>query len=301
MVIIPEAEPYIQSIDVSWCGNKIAELAMLRLDVLHSVISGNKWYKLKYNIEHCLDNDIHCVLTFGGAYSNHLVATAAMARLSGLQSIGIVKGTYAENNLTPTLQSCLDYEMQLVFVTNEEYNRKEDKEWEQLIAEKYNSPFIIPEGGANEIGRLGAGDITAYIPERFTHVVVSTGTGTTLVGIVNSLQTNAFVTGFAPMKGGAYLYEVVKGYIDNDKQDKYLVCDDWHFGGFGKHTPELITFMNEFYTQHTIPLDIVYTAKMIYGLRTQISKNEYPADAKVLCIHTGGLQGNMSIQERLIY
>lgn len=302
MVIIPEGEqPFIQSIDSAWYGNRVAEVAMLRLDVVHPVVSGNKWYKLKHNIQYCLDNHITTILTFGGAYSNHLVATAAAAQLYGVQSVGIIKGKYAETNLTPTLKSCLEYGMELQFVTNEEYDKKNDEGWLQQLSEKYKNALIVPEGGANDMGRAGASDIAELIPERFTHIAISVGTGTSLTGVLNNLRQDATVIGFAPMKGGAYLNEEVREYIQPDKRQRYIIYDDWHFGGFGKHTDELISFMNEFYEHHRMPLDMVYTAKMMFGLREQVMEGLYPETSKILCVHTGGLQGNLSIKDRLVY
>ena len=298
MVITPDTQPYIQLLQPRWHHGKVQEVAMLRLDVLDPVISGNKWYKLGYNIEYCIANRIGTILTFGGGFSNHLVATAAMAKQYGLQSIGIVRGHY-NNELTPTLKDCVACGMQLNFVTQEDYAKKTDEAWLEALAIKYDHPFIIPEGGANEQGRLGAGLIAEYIPDDYTHVCVSAGTGTTLVGIIN--HTLQEVSGYAPMKGGGYLYQEVLPFVDPGRREAYSVYGDWHFGGFGKCTDELIAFMNEFYQQNNIPLDMVYTAKMMYGLRQQIFASEFPADARILCIHTGGLQGNTTIEDRLLY
>jgi len=274
---------------------------MLRLDVVHPVISGNKWYKLKYNIAFCKKKGIDTILSFGGAYSNHLSATAAAAKLSEIRSIGIIKGTYAKENLTPTLQSCIEYGMQLVFVSNEDYRRKNEFDYLNELAERYGNPFIIPEGGANDEGREGAGEIAALIPAGFSHVAVSVGTGSTLCGIVNNVQEGVHVAGFAPMKGGNYLNDEIRTYISQGRRGQYRVYDNWHFGGFGKHTEEQLSFMNQFYKLHNIPLDVVYTSKMMYGLREQIEAGVYPAEARILCVHTGGLQGNASIADALIY
>lgn len=297
MDIIPEQQPFLQEIDQSLFTRKVARLSMLRLDVIHKHVSGNKWYKLKENIRLCQQKEIIKLLTFGGGYSNHLAATAAMANISGLQSVGVVRGRY--DTLTPTLRFCIDNGMQLHFVSFEEYKQKDNPTYIHELASQFNYPFIIPEGGANEEGRVGAEEIACYIPDDFTHITVSVGTGTTMVGIVNATQS--IVTGFAPMKGGAYIEGEVKQYIETAKHQSYTVKDLWHFGGFGKSTNDLITFMNEFYMQNNIPLDMVYTAKMMWGVKDCIHKGEYPTNAKILCIHTGGLQGNSSIAEKLIY
>lgn len=298
MVITPEQQPFIQAIHSDWYGGKVAELAMLRLDVIHKDVSGNKWYKLKYNIEHCLRNDYQSILTFGGAYSNHLAATAAIARLAGIQSIGIVKGKYAETVLTPTLTFCLQQGMQLEFATNEEYALKYDGDWLQTFSARYPGTCIIPEGGANDCGVAGAAEIAELIPGDYTHVAVSVGTGSTLAGVAKAVSPGVQVIGFAPMKGGTYLQDNISKWV---ARSNFIVYDDWYFGGFGKHTPGLLHFMNDFYLQLNIPLDMVYTAKMMYGLREQILNGLYDKQAKILCLHTGGLQGNVSLKDKLVY
>ncbi|MBW7912313.1 MAG: pyridoxal-phosphate dependent enzyme [Taibaiella sp.] len=298
MDIIPEQQPYIQEINADWYEGKVTEVSMLRLDAVHHQVSGNKWYKLKYNVEYCRSHGIGTILTFGGAYSNHLAATAAMANISGLKSIGVIKGTYAEKELTPTLRFCRDNGMELVFVTHEDYARKYDEDWLRYLSARFNYPMIIPEGGANEYGRKGAREIAELIPERFTHVAVSVGTGTTLTGIVDNVGGDVRVLGFAPMKGGKYLQNEISKYVP---AMNFTIYDDWHFGGFGKHTAELVVFMNQFYLENNIPLDMVYTAKMMYGLQTRILAGGYEKASKILCLHTGGLQGNVSIKDKLIY
>ncbi len=298
MVITHEQEPFIQAIGRDWFQDRVAEVAMLRLDVVHHNVSGNKWYKLKYNIEYCERNNIKSILTFGGAYSNHLAATAAMANLCGLSSIGIVKGTYAEKELTPTLIFCREQGMRLVFVTHEDYARKYDKAWLEYLSAQYDHPMIIPEGGANEQGRTGAAEIASMVPRHYTHIAVSVGTGTTLAGIADRVEGGVRLIGFAPMKGGRYLNDEVGKLVS---RNNFTIYDDWHFGGFGKHTGELVSFMNKFYIEQQVPLDMVYTAKMMFGLQQQILTGMYDKQAKILCLHTGGLQGNVSLKDKLVY
>lgn len=299
MVTIPDRLPFIQSIHSSWYQYKVAELAMLRLDVVHPEISGNKWYKLKENVRHCLANNYNSILTFGGAYSNHLAATAACAAYFNLKSIGIVKGTYASEKLTPTLQKCVGHGMKLVFVTNEEYNLKTDESYLEELRKMYQGAFIVPEGGSNDLGRLGATSIAGYIPSGYTHVALSVGTGTTLVGIVNNIQGGIKVLGYAPMKGGEYLNDELSGLISSGVN--YKIVSSAQTAGFGKWNDELISFMNDFYMSNNIPLDVVYTAKMMYFLKEQLEDGMFSGSDKILCIHTGGLQGNSSIVHKLVY
>lgn len=301
MVTIPEQEPYIQALNPEWYQQKVSQVDMLRLDVIHPVVSGNKWYKLRYYLQTAKNQNARTILTFGGAYSNHLVATAAAANNYGFQSIGIVRGFHANETSTSTLRDCRDCGMQLVFVSREEYERKYDASYHQHLKEVFPEVYIIAEGGAGEQGVSGSETIAAYVPRDYTHVCLSAGTGTTLCGIRRVLPDNQQVYGYVPMKGGKYIEDEIDKYLFDEKKTGYSLFDDWHFGGFGKSTIELITSMNDFYTMNNIPLDMVYTAKMMFGIREQILSGYFPEQAKVLCIHTGGLQGNSTIKDKLIY
>lgn len=289
-------EPYIQPLPESWYQPYVSSVSMLRLDVLHPVMSGNKWYKLKYSVQQAQQNGYDTILTFGGGYSNHLVATAAAAHEAGLKSIGFVRGVY--DNLTSTLQTCKEYGMQLIPISHEEYKLKTDEAWLQHVRYKYPNAFIVPEGGANEWGRTGAATIAEYINDAYTHICTSIGTGTTFIGLRNALPSDVQIWGYAPMKGGVYLKDEIAQYFNNDN---WQLFDNWHFGGFGKVNDELLSFMNEFYKTADIPLDVVYTGKMMYGIRQQMQQGIFPQAANILCIHTGGLQGNTSVKDRLQY
>ena len=290
MDTIDENLAVIQPLNPNWNYNKVAALDMLRLDVLHPIISGNKWYKLRLNIQYAQQHGCKTIVTFGGGFSNHLIATAHAAKSAALLSVGIIRGKY--DQLTPTLIGCQDEGMELIFVTKQDYNLKDDSAWISQLTASFDSPYHIPEGGANELGRAGAGMISNLINDAYTHIAVSVGTGTTFVGLRNSLPSNQTILGFVPMKQGIYLKDSIAEHIQQDKNTSWQLFDDWHFGGFGKWNDELTTFMNHFHLTNHIPLDIVYTAKMMFGIR-ELIENDYlaPTD-KVLCIHTGGLQGN---------
>lgn len=297
MAIIPKQQPYIQQLNPEWYQNNIATVDMLRLDVIDDKISGNKWYKLKENIKKCQQEGKGTILTFGGGYSNHLVASAVMAKHCGLKSIGIIRGVYDTD--TPTITKCRQYGMRVVSSTQTDYKRKNDNGYLNMLSNKYDDAYIIPEGGANEEGRVGVAEIAKLIPDSYTHIAVSVGTGTTLVGIVNNVKIP--VVGFAPMKSGSYLNDELRQYINKEKHKNYIIYDNWHHGGFGRYTNELISFMNNFYELNKIPLDMVYTAKMMSGIQQQVLNEKYHKEAKVLCVHTGGLQGNSSITHQLKY
>ncbi len=292
-------EPYIQPLNVEWYQPSVQQLDMLRLDVLHPVVSGNKWYKLKYNVKVAIEHGYRSILTFGGGYSNHLVATAAAAQQYGIRSVGIVRGQYED--LTPTLTACKEYGMELAFVPQSQYKLKSDEIWLNELLEKYNTPYVIPEGGANNYGRKGAEEIAHYISSHYTHVCVSAGTGTTLVGLRNALPAILTILGYVPMKMGGHIQSDIAPFITSRQKVNWHLFDKYHFGGFGKWTDTLIDFMNEFYKINEIPLDIVYTSKMMFGLQQQLQSGYFSIKDKVLCVHTGGLQGNSSVGSKLIY
>jgi len=299
MGTIDENKVIIQSLQNDWCCNKVAAADMLRLDLVHPVVSGNKWFKLRLNMKHAVESGAKNIVTFGGGYSNHLISTAYIARMFGIHAIGIVRGKY--DVLTPTLQACKDEGMELIFISKEDYKSKDEPDWEKKLAEHFDELFIIPEGGANEWGRAGAGLIGRFINDSYTHVAVSVGTGTTLIGLKNKISAHRQLLGFAPMKQGAYLHEYINSHIHADNNNNWQLFDEWHFGGFGKWNDELVSFMNDFYRVNNIPLDIVYTSKMMYGLQQMILSDFFPKDARILCIHTGGLQGNTTAEKKLCY
>lgn len=299
MDTIDERRVVIQPLHTGWYAGRAAAVDMLRLDLLHPIISGNKWYKLRLNIQRAGERRFKTIVTFGGGHSNHLIATAHAARMHRLGSVGIVRGNYPV--LTPTLQQCVAEGMQLLFVSQEDYKRKEQPEWVQELTAHFDEILIVPEGGANEWGRRGAGLIDRFVGKEYTHVLLSVGSGTTLAGLRNQLSTEQHILGFAPMKQGAYLEDHIRPWLKDGKDTNWKIFDRWHFGGFGKCTDELIVFMNDFYRQHSVPLDVVYTGKMMAGVRALLDEGYFPADARLLCIHTGGLQGNSMVADRLVY
>jgi 1-aminocyclopropane-1-carboxylate deaminase len=297
MDIIDESKIVIQELSPAWVGEDIS-IDMLRLDLIHPVVSGNKWYKLRKYLDHVIALKYKAILTFGGAYSNHLSATAGAAKLYGFSSIGIVRG---DGQITETLQQCREMGMDLYFISREDYKKKDDPDFLQQLSEQFDHPYIIPEGGASDLGRIGAQRIEWEMYHGHTHICVSVGTGTTFIGLRNALAPEIQLLGFAPMKQGAYLEEEIKPHLKEGRDTNWELFDQWHFGGFGKSNDELIGFMNDFYRINNIPLDVVYTSKMMFGVKQMAAAGYFPEGAKVLCVHTGGLQGNVSVKDRLIY
>lgn len=299
MDTIDERRVVIQPLNDYWYDGKVAAIDMLRLDLIHPVVSGNKWFKLRLNLSHAIEAGFKSIITSGGGYSNHLVATAYAAKLYGIKATGVVRGKY--DILTPTLESCREYGMELVFVTKEDYEGRHEPGWVRNIVAHFDEIFMIPEGGANEWGRAGAGLLSRFVKESYTHIAVAVGSGTTMVGLRNKLVNQQQMLGFVPMKKGTYLAEHITNHLAPGKDANWQLFDKWHMGGFGKWNNELLQFMNEFYSENKIPLDIVYTSKMMYGIRDLLHSGFFSSTDRILCIHSGGLQGNVSVQQHLSY
>lgn len=264
------------------------QLSIKRDDLIHEHISGNKWRKLKYNLAEAQKQQHEVVLTFGGAFSNHVVATAVCASLNGLKSIGVIRGeeAYASN---PTLSLAKEYGMQLHFVSREDYRLKGQADYLELLSQKFGRCYIVPEGGANELGRKGCREVVDSLDGTFDYVTVAIGTGTTFLGMLDASTDDGMkILGFPVIKN----FNELDGYLSEqyDLED-YRLFKEYHFGGYAKFKTELITFINEFRGKTGIALDPIYTGKMMYGLFDLISSGYFPAGSKILSIHTGGLQG----------
>lgn len=267
------------------------EVSVLRLDKIHAVISGNKWFKLRFYVQEALDLGRQTIVTFGGAYSNHIVATAAASQLHGLRSAGIIRGEEPAA-LSPTLQAALQYGMRLYFVSRDEYSRKQIPA--QLTGDSY---YLVNEGGYGKLGASGAATIADhYKGQDFTHVCCAVGTGTMMAGLINASLLSQTITGISVMKNNTELEPAVNTLI-KPQHPAFNIVHDYHFGGYAKHKPELIRFMNMFYMGTGIPSDFVYTAKLFYAINDLLKNKFFPIGSKILIIHSGGLQGNMSLSK----
>jgi 1-aminocyclopropane-1-carboxylate deaminase/D-cysteine desulfhydrase-like pyridoxal-dependent ACC family enzyme len=288
-------EPAIQSLHDAIVEKEEIEISMLRLDQIHPVISGNKLFKLIYFLKEANESAHKTIITFGGAYSNHLAATAFACEKMNINSVGIVRGEQPKH-LSHTLQFCIAHKMQLEFISRTLYKNADDQFLEQ-IKNKYGDAVLIPEGGYSVKGKEGAELIEKYFATKnFTHVCLPVGTATTFAGLVDSNKNETEIMGFAVLKNFNDI-EKRLATLQVNPQRKYSFIRDYHFGGYAKKNDELISFMNHFYKQHTIPLDFVYTAKMMFGIYNLINKKYFTPGSKILCIHTGGLQGNNSLPE----
>lgn len=264
-------------------------LEIKREDLLHPFVSGNKFRKLKYNLEFLKGGLFDSLITFGGAFSNHIAATAYACKENGVNSVGIIRGEelWKEINNNPTLRFAQQCGMKFEFVTREQYRDKDSVEFLNYLKNKYGNCYVLPEGGTNELAVKGCEEILNLKDSEFDYICCAVGTGGTISGIINSAQPHQKVIGFPALKGGFLKNEICKFA----KNKNWELISDYHFGGYGKVTEELIDFINDFYKKTTIPLDPIYTGKMVYGVLDLIAKNYFPENSKILLIHTGGLQG----------
>lgn len=263
-------------------------LMIKRDDLIHPHISGNKWRKLKYNLHAARRDGYDTVLTFGGAFSNHIVATAVCASLAGFESIGVIRGeeAYATN---PTLSLATAHGMRLHFVSREQYRLKNEPDFLYTLSQKFGECFVIPEGGANELGQRGCEEIVSSVDQAFDYMAVAMGTGTTFLGMLQAASDSKMkLLGFPVIKG---FNELDDQLSERYSKGSYQLIKDYHFGGYAKFTSALVTFINDFKRDTGIALDPIYTGKMMFGLFDLVGSGYFPVDSKILAVHTGGLQG----------
>ena len=278
-------------------------------------LCGNKWRKLQYNLQAARDAGQDTLLTFGGAYSNHIAAVAAAGQAFSFNTIGIIRGERPEG-LNPTLRFAEACGMQLQYFSRSEFREKEKREFQERLQQQFGDFYLLPEGGANALAIEGCLDIVAEVEQQLdnfpTHWCCSVGTGGTLAGIITGVQERAQVLGFPALKGDfveGMVRELVSGlrvsgfrFEGSEGRSKHneswAIIPDFHFGGYAKWTPELVGFMNNFYREHHIPLDPVYTGKLFYGLFQLIEQGYFPGESIILAVHTGGLQGIEGFNER---
>jgi 1-aminocyclopropane-1-carboxylate deaminase len=264
-------------------------LEIKREDLLHPFISGNKFRKLKYNLLQAKAENQGTVLTFGGAYSNHIAAVAYAGKEQGFKTIGVIRGEELGNKIAdnPTLKFAQECGMQFEFVTREAYRFKTEPDFITDLQQKFGSFYLVPEGGTNEYAIKGCEEILTDEDNAFDFICCAVGTGGTISGIINSALPHQKVLGFPALKGD-FLKDEIRKFATNKNWE---LITDYHFGGYGKVNEELVQFINQFYKQTQVPLDPIYTGKMVFGVIDLIQKNYFPNNAKILLIHTGGLQG----------
>lgn len=279
--------------------NQGIELSIKRLDQVHAQASGNKFYKLKYNLEEAKKQGKTTLLTFGGAYSNHIYATAAAAEYAGFKSIGIIRGEETLP-LNPTLGAAQSHGMELHYLNRSVYRNKKEEAFIENLKKELGDFYLVPEGGTNALAVKGTAEIMTEADAGYSHICTSIGTGGTFSGLARSIGPEQVLIGFSSLKGD-FIHEEIYSLLTQFQihpKGKIEIMNQYHFGGYGKHNEELLDFIRWFYQEFQIPLDPVYTGKMVFGVLNQIKNRSIPAGAKVLLLHTGGIQGLAGFNQR---
>ena len=290
--------PVIQEIIPRKNPNDV-RLFIKREDLLHPIISGNKWRKLKYNLLAAKEAGETTLLTFGGAYSNHIHAVAGAAKEFGFKSIGVIRGE-EHLPLNSTLKDAADLGMLFYYLDRTTYRKKHTNEVIESLRNRFGHFYLIPEGGTNELAIKGAAEIVEGIENDYDYFCLACGTGGTATGIISGLNGGSEVIGFSVLKGDFHQQEIKTwlSSIGKPELNNWHINLDYHFGGYAKYNKELIEFINDFKENYQIQLDPIYTGKMLFGIFNLIAKGKFPQKAKVLAIHTGGLQGIAGFNQR---
>jgi len=282
----------IHSIQHPVAEEKSVSLFVKREDLNHEHISGNKLRKLKYNLSCAKDHHFDTLLTFGGAFSNHIYATAAAGKANGFRTIGVIRGE-EHLPLNPTLQFAEDNGMELHYMDRTSYRLKNSSTVLNELNSLFGDFYLIPEGGTNELAIQGCMEILNEEELNFDYYGLSVGTGGTIAGIIQGLNGKQNVIGFSALKGNFLEAEINNLFrqFNLPNHQNWRVNDDYHFGGYAKAPPELMQFIAAMEKDHQLPLDPVYTGKALFGLLDMITKDAFPKGSKLLFIHTGGLQG----------
>lgn len=294
MVSLPEIQSKIQFIQ----KKNESELFILREDLIHPTISGNKFRKLKYNLEEFSKGNFDTLLTFGGAYSNHIFATAAAGKEFGIKTIGIIRGEELVNKINdnPTLTFAQNCGMKLKFISREQYRNKTNPQFLNKLKSEFGNIYILPEGGTNELAIKGCEEILNEKTKEFDFICCSVGTGGTISGIIKSSESHQNILGFPVLKDSGFLKEEIKKYTF---RSSWELIPDFHFGGYAKTNKQLLDFLNGFKDEFNVTLDPVYTGKMMFGVSKLIENRFFPQGSKILTVHTGGLQGIEGMNQRL--
>ncbi|MGL6269865.1 MAG: 1-aminocyclopropane-1-carboxylate deaminase/D-cysteine desulfhydrase [Chitinophagaceae bacterium] len=290
----------IQPVNPHFRDKPAVAFDVLRLDLIHSVISGNKFFKLRFYLEKALMEKSKGILTFGGAWSNHILATAYAGKKAGLPSVGIIRGE-APIILSPTLQDAQHLGMNLIFTSRDDF-RKISQDPGSVKGFDYPGYTIIPEGGYGIPGMQGASTIFERIPKnQYDWIVCACGTGTMMAGLVHAASMEENILGIPVLKNYADMEKEIRMLLPAEDRIKKINLEHaYHFGGYAKKSKELIEFMNAFYKSHDIPTDFIYTGKLMYALCDLIRKEFFPTGSRILAIHSGGLQGNRSLKKGIL-
>ncbi len=297
--IIDSSKAVVQEIKLPGC--EAENIWIKREDAVHPALSGNKWRKLKYNLIKAKNDGYQTLLTFGGAYSNHIYAVAAAGKLFNFNTIGIIRGE-EHLPLNPTLSFAAENGMQLNYLPRSIYRRRNEAEFQKTLAAQFGEVFIIPEGGSNSLAIDGVAEMINEIDIEFDYVISAVGSGGTAAGIISALGENQKYIGIPVLKNGEYLHDIISKFLFESKGkifNNWQLFYDFHFGGFAKVTEELLRFKYDFEQLNGLELDYIYTSKMLYALREILQNGLINKNSRIIAIHTGGLQGNRGMEERI--
>jgi len=261
---------------------------ILRLDEIHAIISGNKWFKLQYYLNEAIAKKATVIATFGGPYSNHIVATAYAGKITGITTKGYIRGEQPRV-LSHTLQHCVTYGMELQFLSRLAYDNLKK-------STALGNEYVIPEGGYGMLGSNGASNIQQFIPPNYNTIICAVGSGTMIAGLCKTQQPGQSILGIVITKGNTSIVNEINTLLPLDKHQNYTLNNGYHFGGYAKHTQELLLFMQQINHTYQVPLDFVYTAKAFYGVMDLYKNNYFAEGSNILFIHSGGIQGNSSLE-----
>lgn len=280
--------------------NKGVKLFIKREDKIHPFVSGNKYRKLKYNLIEAKNQHFKTVLTFGGAFSNHIAAVASAGKINGFNTIGIIRGEELKDKINgnATLKFAQQNGMQFKFVSRQAYRNKTSEDFINDLKEEFGDFYLVPEGGTNILAIKGCEEILIEEDGDFDYICTSVGTGGTISGLINCSKPGQQVLGFSALKGD-FLRQDISKFVT---KTNWELMTDYDFGGYAKINSALISFINQFKNDFNVPLDPVYTGKMMFGVSDLIEKGFFPKESKILAIHTGGLQGiegmNMKLKKK---
>ncbi len=295
------ADSPLQQLQSPFLEQARVHLYVKRDDLIHPQFGGNKWRKLKYNLIFARENHFDTLLTFGGAWSNHIYATAAAGKHFGFKTIGFIRGEQA-SPLNATLSFAKACDMQLHYISRAEYRQKNETLFIEKLKQQFGNVYILPEGGSNALAINGCkeivNEICPQLERPFDIICCASGTGATLAGLISAIKPGQKAIGFSALKGGDFLIDEVNHFLNSETTATDHPLNNWriesrfHFGGYAKINDELIHFMQEFQSQYGFALDAVYTGKMFYGLFNLMQNKTFERDTTIIALHSGGLQGN---------
>jgi 1-aminocyclopropane-1-carboxylate deaminase len=277
------------------------QVKIKRDDLIHPQISGNKWRKLKFTLQQVKKNNFAGIVSFGGAYSNHIHALAYAGKHYNIPTSAIIRGeeSYANN---ATLSQAQDWGMKLTFVDRKTYKKRDEPEYLSLLQNQYPNHLIVPEGGSNKLALQGVAEVITELNQQteFDYLLCPVGSGGTIAGLITGATAKQHILGIAVLKNAEYLCETIRQLLPEDCKHKkqWQLLTDFHRGGYAKFNKPDIERITSFIKQSNIPFEPIYSGKMLLALFDLLAQNKFPANSRIVLLHTGGLQGLQGLAEQ---